>query len=627
MTKRRRSRFVGGVSALVVVVGACWSFAPLQGRLYAQDGCPEWHLKLDKALHGIVDAGTVGTVDVIVRAPAAAHREGWREVLRNHGDLSGGDLAIVGAFGAKVHIEDVAILAGDPEVQSLSLDAAVGPHGSSDNSSFVSPELVRETLGLHNTWSGDLIGVAVVDSGIEPSSDFVDRITAFYDFTAGGVATDPYDDFGHGTHVAGMIGSEGRLSDGNDFAGISPKVRLIGLKVLDKYGRGRTSDVVAAIEFAINNREQLGIDVLNLSLGHPVYEPAATDPLVQAVEAAVRSGIVVVVSAGNYGTDPATGAVGYAGITSPGNSPSAITVGALDTRGTVTRADDVVASYSSRGPTWHDGFAKPDVIAPGHRIASNAALAGTLYSNHPELRVEAREAWNYYRLSGTSMAAAVTTGIVAQVLEANRNTNNCKSWPLEERQKNRVGCTISPNAVKAALQYTALPMGDLNAITTNALTYGAGGLNGEGAIEFAKTIDTRATTGEYWLRSPAAGVTTIDGESWSWRQALVWGNTLLFGYAVEYRQEAWSNSVTWGTGTSWGSALVWGNTNVVWDEAASWGQALVWGNSSLLSYSDGSALVWGNLSPESVADLLWHPLPRASGGHNSLSLANPELWD
>lgn len=243
--------------------------------------------------------------------------------------------------------------------------------------------------------------------------------------------------------------------------------------------------------------------------GHPIYEPAAGDPLVQAVEAAVRSGIVVVVSAGNYGTDPATGLVGYAGITSPGNSPSAITVGALDTRGTVTRADDVVPSYSSRGPTWYDGFAKPDVVAPGHHIASDAALRGTLYNNHSKLRVMAREEWSYYRLSGTSMAAAVTTGIVAQVLEASRNTNNCKSWPLEERQKNRVGCTIGPNAVKAALQYTALPMADAGGSVTNALTYGAGGLNGEGAIEFAKTMDTRKSTGEYWLHSPAAGVTAM----------------------------------------------------------------------------------------------------------------------
>lgn len=100
---------------------------------------------------------------------------------------------------------------------------------------------------------------------------------------------------------------------------------------------------------------------------------------------------------------------------------------------------------------------------------------------------------------------------------------------------------------------------------------------------------------------------------------------ILSGYAIEYQQEAWGHSVIWGTGTSWGSALVWGNTNVVWDDAATWGQALVWGNSSFLSYSDGSALVWGNLSADTAVDVAWQPLPPASGGHDSLALANPEL--
>ena len=110
-----------------------------------------------------------------------------------------------------------------------------------------------------------------------------------------------------------------------------------------------TSDVIAAIQFATINRKALGIDIINLSLGHPILESAATDPMVQAVEAAVRAGIIVVVAAGNYGT-ATSGSVGYAGITSPGNAPSAITVGAAKTFGTAIRTDDRVTDYSSRGP-------------------------------------------------------------------------------------------------------------------------------------------------------------------------------------------------------------------------------------------------------------------------------------
>ena len=230
----------------------------------------------------------------------------------------------------------------------------------------------------------------------------------------------PLDPYGHGTHVAGLIASE--------FVGVAPNARLIGLRVLDEKGQGVTANVVRAIEFAIANKDLLGINVLNLSLGHPIYEPAATDPLVQAVEHAVREGLVVVASAGNFGMNRQTGLPGYAGIASPGNAPSAVTAGAVRTFNTVTRADDRVAPYSSRGPSWYDGFAKPDVVAPGDNLLSVAAVGSAL-----RLAQEKRgNAGNYMRLSGTSMAAGVTSGVVALVLNANRG--------------------LTPNAVKAILE-------------------------------------------------------------------------------------------------------------------------------------------------------------------------------
>ena len=117
--------------------------------------------------------------------------------------------------------------------------------------------------------------------------------------------------------MAGLIAGNGDLSAGKRYRGVAPKARLVALKVLDENGAGNTSDVIGAIEFVTAYKDRLGIDVINLSLGHPIYEPAATDPLVQAVEAAVRAGIVVVVSGGNFGVSPFTGLPGYAGILSP----------------------------------------------------------------------------------------------------------------------------------------------------------------------------------------------------------------------------------------------------------------------------------------------------------------------
>src|SRR5262249_11013356 len=147
------------------------------------------------------------------------------------------------------------------------------------------------------------------------------------DFTKNGKATSAFDDYGHGTHIAGLIGSNGRRSN-YEYQGIAPDVRLIGLKVLDKTGRGKTSDVIKALEFLVANKDRLGIHVVNLSLGHPIFAPAKYDPLVQAVEKASKAGLIVVTAAGNFGANETTGEPGYTGITSPCNAPSAICAGA-----------------------------------------------------------------------------------------------------------------------------------------------------------------------------------------------------------------------------------------------------------------------------------------------------------
>ena len=138
---------------------------------------------------------------------------------------------------------------------------------------------VRRSVVNNNTWTGRGIGVAVIDSGLEMTSDFSGRVTAFYDFTTGGTicpVQSPYDDYGHGTHVAGTIGGSGDRSNNRDYRGLAPNVKLVVLKVLDKNGAGYTSDVIRAVDFAVANRVSLGIQVINLSLGHPIFEPASS---------------------------------------------------------------------------------------------------------------------------------------------------------------------------------------------------------------------------------------------------------------------------------------------------------------------------------------------------------------
>ena len=170
--------------------------------------------------------------------------------------------------------------------------------------------------------------------------------------------------------------------------------------MLDDNGKGTTSDVLRALEFAVANRSALNLHVINLSLGHVIYESAATDPLVQAVENAVRHGFVVSVSAGNFGINKKTGEPGYAGIESPGNAPSAITSGSTNMFNTVSRLDDRVSVFSSRGPSWYDGFLKPDIVAPGENVLSVAAVGSRLRG------AELRATWANHALERHEQAAA-----------------------------------------------------------------------------------------------------------------------------------------------------------------------------------------------------------------------------
>jgi serine protease AprX len=569
---------------------------PILDPLLGPGGLLNEH-KLDAALRNWSRNGTSSTARVIVTTTAG--QAGLVGALVGLlGGLLQGLLPSVNALVAEVSHITLAALLLDPRVTSISLDTPVlaidgnlvAPRdGANDDDAPL-----REAMGLAATTpAANGIGVAIIDSGISPTVDFLGRISAFYDFTRGGIATTPVDPYGHGTHIAGIIGSSGVSSADGQYRGLGHRARLIGLRVLDEQGRGETSQVIKAIEFATAQKNALGIHVINLSLGHPIYEPAATDPLVRAVERAVAAGIVVVASAGNFGYNRVVGSTGYAGITSPGNAPSAITVGALRAAGTVSRADDDVAPYSSRGPSWYDGFAKPDLLAPGHGIVSTSVSNSGLYEAYPSVR--AGEA--HMRLNGTSMATATATGVVALMLESHR-------------QAHLFGPPIAPNAIKAILQYTATPLDERagatnGGVTPDALTQGAGSINAPAAIAAARALDASRPVGTDWLSGTLSPVTTYADEAWPWAATVTWRDTLLGGaMLVEFRRSAWGLATPWGQPLEWAADVTTG-PNVVWNQSINWAGNIVWGTQLVgtADSTDGTTFTWGEV--EDPSNTVW----------------------
>ncbi len=250
--------------------------------------------------------------------------------------------------------------------------------------------------------SGKGITIAVVDTGIYAHKDVAGRIKAFKDLT--GNKTKSYDDNGHGTHCAGDAAGNGTASNGK-YKGLAYEADLVGVKVLNKAGSGSLSNVMAGVQWCIDNKAQYNIDIITMSLGSSAAVPASEDPMVKIVEKAWDLGIVVVVAAGNEGPDEKT-------ISSPGISPKVITVGAMDDRNTVERVDDQAADFSSRGPTI-DGLNKPDILSPGVNIISLRSPKSYLDKMYKSNRVET----DYFSLSGTSMATPICAGVAALILQ------------------------------------------------------------------------------------------------------------------------------------------------------------------------------------------------------------------
>jgi serine protease AprX len=259
--------------------------------------------------------------------------------------------------------------------------------------------------------------VAVIDTGIDGAlADFRVASGDSRSRVVGSAVTNPNattaaDTYGHGTHVAGILAGNGNLREAGDplvggYVGVAPEANLISIKVSDDSGAATVLDVIYGLQFAVDHKAEYNIRVVNLSLESTVAQSYRVDPLDAAVESAYFHGILVVAAAGNHGATE--DAANYA----PGNDPFALSVGAVDDQGTQGRGDDVFTEWSSVGRT-QDGFAKPEIGAPGAHIVSTLPRSSAFASLCPSCIVDGE----YIRAGGTSMAAPVVSGVAALMLE------------------------------------------------------------------------------------------------------------------------------------------------------------------------------------------------------------------
>jgi serine protease AprX len=559
------------LAVIVVVAGGSSPATPV-------DAAGHGRAKLDPLLQA--KSAASGRSRVVLRVASKAALPDVVALARSYGGKVIRRLPIVD--GVLLDLPNLALpmVAGHSQVTGVSADRAIV--GAMERTgATIGATTVRQQLG----YDGAGIGVAVIDSGVSGfHDDLADpatgaaRVDRFVDFVNGRAA--PYDDYGHGTHVAGIIAGNGADSGGAR-SGIAPRARLVVLKVLDEQGRGHISDVIAALNYVVANRDALSIRIVNLSVATGVYESYNSDPLTLAAKRAVEAGIVVVAAAGNNGRSP-QGATQYGGITAPGNAPWVLTVGASSHMGTIDREDDTIAPFSSRGPAAIDNTAKPDLVAPGVGLESLSDPGSWLYATRSLYLLNGTKPTShvpYLSLSGTSAATPVVAGTAALMLQANPS--------------------LTPNAIKAILQYTAQTYKGYD-----ELTQGAGFVNAKGAVELAAYL------------SATAAAAAPDSRDWS--RSIIWGNQVVKGGDLTAAATAWALGVTWGSASlptgapvSWGvkAKKAWrpedgasanddcggqncqssGTTRLLFGVSDADGDTVVWGTAD----TDGDTVVWG----------------------------------
>ncbi len=471
------------------------------------------------------------------------------DLFKRYGVEVNARMAQLGTLKVEMPVKALEELAARKEIHYVSVNREVRSFGhvsATTGADSVRQQTTTSLLGgrTNYTLDGSGVGIAILDSGIDTNhKSFVGvnnslRVVFSKDFTGENRTDDPY---GHGTHVASTAAGNGRISNGQ-YIGIAPNANIINLRVLNGTGAGSVSGLLSALDWVMTNRTTYNIRVVNMSLGMPAFDSYKNDPVCRAVRRLVDAGVVVVAAAGNNGKNSA-GQKMYGQTHSPGIEPSAITVGAANTLGTNGRADDVMATYSSRGPTrgsWtdangvkhYDNLIKPDVVAPGNKLVFAEAENNLLVTQHPELDagVGGNETRREMYLNGTSMATPVAAGSAALLLQANPK--------------------LTPNMIKMLLMYTAQQLPGFN-----MFEQGAGEINIEGAVRMAKLVRTDLLSSTL-LGAPLLTTatlptpqTTIAGQTFTWAQGIVLNHYYATGTnLVAQYQKVYAEGVLLGDG-------------------------------------------------------------------------------
>jgi serine protease AprX len=444
----------------------------------------------------------------------------------------------VAGVAASVTGQQLVQLAKQKGVLAITLDRKLVATGQ-----FSSDGDWSQVTKVDGFWGGQqlsglqLPAIAIVDSGVQASRiDFSGRVIKQVRIT-NLLPNSLADGRGHGTLVAGIAaGSATR------YAGAAPTAPIVSLDVMDDNGMALTSDVIAAADWILQNKTAYNIRVANFSLQSSTPATFAYDPLDQAVEKLWFNGVVVVAAAGNYGDNGLPTTVAYA----PGNDPFVITVGASDTNNTAwTAADDTAAPWSAFGYTL-DGFAKPDIGAPGRYIVGPVPTTSSMVREHPERLTASGYMW----MSGTSFAAPMVSGTAALVLAFHPN------W--------------TPDQVKGALMLTAQP-------TAAGMALGVGEVNAKAATQVTSPPNPNLALNEF-VGSDGAGGFAFDSASWASTAAA----------NASWNSASWS-SASWAN-ASWNSAS-WANAS--WS-SASWAAAS-W-NSASWAAASWAAASWAAAS-------------------------------